>query len=129
MTVPSDKNTSWKATEKLPKHKDLVIETTRMWGMKTELISDVIGTLRLIKKGLEKHMEKSLGNQNQWTTKNWFISHSSHTKEVFVLKAKFISPVMPNDHGLDPALQEYTADLTARIYIMIIILIIIVMMW
>ena len=61
MTVPSDKNTSWKATEKLPKHKDLVIETTRMWGMKTELISDVIGTLRLIKKGLEKHMEKIPG--------------------------------------------------------------------
>ena len=27
-----------------------------------------------------------------------------------VLKAKLISPVVPEDYGLDPTLQEYTAD-------------------
>ena len=46
MAVPS---------EKLSKYKDLEIETTRKWGMKTEIIPVVICALGLIKKGLEKH--------------------------------------------------------------------------
>ena len=38
MGVPSDRNTSVKVTEKLSKYKDLEIETSRMWGMRTETI-------------------------------------------------------------------------------------------
>ena len=63
MAVPLDRNTSLK-TEKLSNPKDLQIETTRMWGMKTEIIPVVIGALGLIKKGLEKHMEKIPGAIN-----------------------------------------------------------------
>ena len=72
--------------------------------MKTETIPAVEGALGLIKKGLQKHLEKIPGaiNINE--------QNSSHTKEGFVLKAKFISPVVPDHHGLDPAFQEYTAD-------------------
>ena len=44
------------------------------------------------------------------STKNKFINNSPHTKEGFALTAKFISPVVPYGHGLDPALQENTAD-------------------
>ena len=62
--VPSDRNTSLKTTEKLSKYKDLEIETTRMWGMKTETIPVVIGVLGLIKKGLQKHTEKIPGAIN-----------------------------------------------------------------
>ena len=66
MAVPSDRITSLK-TKKLSNnfyYKDLQIETTRMWGMKTEIIPVVIGVLGLIKKGLEKHMEKIPGAIN-----------------------------------------------------------------
>ena len=35
-----------------------------MWGMKTETIPVVIGALGLIKKGLQKHMEKIPGAIN-----------------------------------------------------------------
>ena len=61
MAVPSDRNTSLKTTEKLSKYENLEIETTRMWGMKTETIPVVIGALGLIRKGLQKSTKKSLG--------------------------------------------------------------------
>ena len=60
MTVPSDRNTSFKTTEKLSKYKNLVIETTRMWGVKIEIISVVVSALGLIRKGqegIEKRMK------------------------------------------------------------------------
>ena len=56
MTVPSERNTSIKEVEKLSKYKDLEIEVTRMWGMKTTTIPVVIGALGIIKKGLEKRI-------------------------------------------------------------------------
>ena len=73
----------------------------------TETVPVVIG---LIKKGLEKHMEKSLGQSTSINYKSEFIRNRPHTKEGFALKANFISPVVPYDHGLDPALQENIAD-------------------
>ena len=96
MAVPSDTNTSLKIIAKLCKYKDLDIETTRMWGMKTETVPVVIGALGLIEKGLQKHTEKFPGAINiNDVQKNNFIRNSPHTKEGFVLKAKFISPVVP----------------------------------
>ena len=58
MVVPSDRNTSVKVTEKLSKYKDLEIETSRMWGMRTEMIPVIIGALGTIKKGLEIYLEE-----------------------------------------------------------------------
>ena len=55
MAVLSDRNTSVKVTEKLSKYKDLEIETSRMWGMRTETIPVIIGALGAIKKGLETY--------------------------------------------------------------------------
>ena len=62
MAVPSEYNTSVKVTEKLSKYKDLEIEISRMWGMKTETIPVVIGSLGLMKKGLEKFSDRIPGN-------------------------------------------------------------------
>ena len=61
MAVPSDRNTSAKVVEELSKYKDLEIEIARMWKMETETIPVVIGALRVIKKGLEKYVDKILG--------------------------------------------------------------------
>ena len=66
MEVPSNRNTPLKVIEKLSKYQDLETETTRMQGIKTEIIPVVIDALGLIKKGLEKHTEKCPGgNQHQ----------------------------------------------------------------
>ena len=53
MSIPTEKNSSVKVTEKLSKYKDLEIEVERVSGMKVTTILVVIGALGLIKKGLE----------------------------------------------------------------------------
>ena len=71
-----------------------------MWGIKAEIIPVVIGALGFIKKGMKKYTEKIPGtiNINELQKSN-FIRNSPHTKEGFMLKAKFISPVAPEDHS------------------------------
>ena len=58
VSIPTEKNTSVKVTEKLSKYKDLEIEIERMRGMKATTIPVVIGALGLIKKGLEKYTKQ-----------------------------------------------------------------------
>ena len=58
MAVPSDRKTSVKVVEKLSKYKELMIEIARMWKMGTETIPVVICALGVIKKGLEKYIDK-----------------------------------------------------------------------
>ena len=62
MSIPTEKNTSVKVTEKLSKYQDLEIKIERMWGMKATMIPVVIGALGLIKKGLEKYTKQIPGN-------------------------------------------------------------------
>jgi len=62
MSIPTEKNTSVKVTEKLSKYKDLEIEIEQMWGKKATTIPVVIGVLGLIKKGLEKNTKLIPGN-------------------------------------------------------------------
>ena len=50
-----------KVTEKLSKYKDLEIETSQMWGMRTETIPVIIGALGAIKKGLETYLGRIPG--------------------------------------------------------------------
>ena len=64
--MPFDNNTSTKVSEKRSKYKDLEIEITRMWQMKTEIIPVVMGALGVIKKGSEKVVREILGNINPW---------------------------------------------------------------
>ena len=64
--IPSDNNTSTKVSVKRSKYKDLEIEITRMWQMKTEIIPVVIGALGVIKKGSEKVVREILRNINPW---------------------------------------------------------------
>ena len=64
LAVPSDRNTSVKVAEKLSKYKDLEIEITRMWGMKTQIVPVIIGALGVIKKGIDKEICKIPGNIN-----------------------------------------------------------------
>ena len=62
VSIPTEKSTSVKVTEKLSKYKDLEIKVERMWGMKATTIPVVIGALELIKKGLEEYIQEIPGN-------------------------------------------------------------------
>ena len=56
VSVPSDRNTSTKVSEKLSKYKDLEIETTRMWAMRTETAPLIVGALELIRGGMDQNL-------------------------------------------------------------------------
>ena len=58
VSILTDRNNSVKGTEKLSKYKDLEIDIDWVWGMKTTTVPVVIGALGLIKKGLEKYIQK-----------------------------------------------------------------------
>ena len=51
-------------SEKLSKYKDLEIEISRMWSLKTEIVLLAIRALGLVKKGLGKYVAKIPGNVN-----------------------------------------------------------------
>ena len=62
VSVPSDRNTSTKFTEKLSKYKDLEIEINRMWNLRTQVVPVIVGALGVIKKGTERHLTKLPGD-------------------------------------------------------------------
>ena len=48
VAAPSNQNISLKEFQKLSKYKDLEIEVTKMWKLKTKVIPVVIGVLGMI---------------------------------------------------------------------------------
>ena len=64
VTVPADKNISLKEFQKLSKYKDLEIEVTKMWKLKTKTIPVVIGDLGIIKKGTQNVINQIPGKKS-----------------------------------------------------------------
>ena len=48
----------------IPKCKDVEIEITKMWGLKTITVPVVIGTLGVVKKGIKEQLDKIQGKIN-----------------------------------------------------------------
>ena len=78
MAIPADRNTSVKVAEKLSKYKDLEVEITKMWGLKTITVPVVIGALGVVKKGIEKHIDKIQGKINITELQKIALLGSSH---------------------------------------------------
>ena len=53
ISVPTERYTVIKTTEKLSRYKDLEIEIEKMWGINTTTILVILGTLGLVKEGME----------------------------------------------------------------------------
>ena len=62
MAIPSDNNTSLKTFEKLSKYKDLEIEITKMWHLKTNTVPIIIGALGMISKTAQDYVSLIPGN-------------------------------------------------------------------
>ena len=59
--VLSNRNRLKKVIRKLSKYKDLEIEATRMWGMRTGAVPIIVGALGLIRKGMDQNLGKIPG--------------------------------------------------------------------
>jgi hypothetical protein len=53
-----------KETETLSKYKDLLIEVSRMWRVRTKIVRVVTGALGTIKKGLDENRQLLPGHQS-----------------------------------------------------------------
>ena len=78
ISVPTERNTSIKTTEKLSKYKYLEIEIERMWGMNTMTIPVIIGALGLVKKGMEKYINKIPGHISIQETQKCVLLGTAH---------------------------------------------------
>ena len=73
-----------------------------MWKMGTETIPVVIGALGVIKKGLEKYVDKIPGTVSI-DELNYSSGISSHFEKGSVNE---VNSLVPKAHGLDPVLQR-----------------------
>ena len=78
MAIPSDRNTSVNVAMTLSKYKDLEIEITKMWGLKTITVPVAIGALGVVKKGFEEHIDKIPGKINITELQKIALLGSSH---------------------------------------------------
>ena len=100
MAVPAERNTSAKMVEKLSKYKDLKIKISRMLGLKTETVPVVIGALGLVKKGLEKYVERIPANTNIEDLQKISLLGTAHIlREVLSIKRQQLPPEAPKETG------------------------------
>ena len=57
VAVPADVNVLKKETEKRLNYKDLQIEISRIWNVKTKVVAAVVGTLRTVSDYFNKEIE------------------------------------------------------------------------
>ena len=82
----------------------LKIEIARIWKMETETIPVVIGALGVIKRELEKYVDKIPGTASiNELQKNYSSGNSSHPQKGSVNQ---VNCSVSKDHGLVPVLQR-----------------------
>ena len=78
VVVPSDQNNSLKEFQKLSKYKDLDIEVTKMWKLKTKIIPVVIGALGMIKKGTQNFIDQIPGKPSLQEMQKVVLTSTAH---------------------------------------------------
>uniref|UniRef100_A0A0L8GPF6 Uncharacterized protein n=1 Tax=Octopus bimaculoides TaxID=37653 RepID=A0A0L8GPF6_OCTBM len=78
MTVPIDINVSVKTYQKLSKYKDLEIEISEMWNLKTKTIPVVIGALGMTAKGADFYLAHISGNPKMAEIQNIVLMGTAH---------------------------------------------------
>ena len=93
MSVPSDTNVSLKIFEKVSKYKDLEIEATKMWHLKTTTLQVVIGALRVVAKTAPNYVSQIPGDpsltelQKPHISCEWYYQCNSY---IYVCNIRYI---------------------------------------
>ena len=87
MAVPYDQNISLKEFQKLSLYKDLEIEVTKIWKLKTKIIPVVIGALEMIKKRTLNFIDQIAGKPSLQETQKIVLTSTAHIlQKVFSIK-------------------------------------------
>lgn len=78
VAIPDDHNIMIKEAEKISKYKDLEIEIKRMWNTKASIVPVVIGTLGVVKAGLQKQLDVIPGKPTVFEAQKVALLGSAH---------------------------------------------------
>jgi hypothetical protein len=67
-----DSNVNKKETEKLSKYKYLEIDVSRMWKVKTKIVTVINGALGTVKKGFDQNVQLLPGHRSAIEDRNFF---------------------------------------------------------
>ena len=80
ISVSIDNRISVKEYNEISKYKDVEKEIEKMWHVKTNTMSVILGALSMINKGTDKHINKISGYSSQYEIqKNCFLHNCSST--------------------------------------------------
>ena len=91
------------------------IETSRMWGMRTETIPVIIGALGAIEKGLETYLGRIPGQLSISELQKITLLGTAHILRRVLAKTGY--PLVPQDHGLISALETLSKHYVRTIII------------
>ena len=78
VAAPADKSISLKEFQKFSKYKDLEIEVTKMWKLKTKTIPVVIEALGMIKKGTQNFIDQIPGKPSLQEMQKLVLTSTAH---------------------------------------------------
>ena len=78
VAVPDDVNVLKKETEKRLKYKDLQIEISRMWNVKTKVVAVVVGALGTMSANFSKEIESIPGKPSAEDVQNIALNGTAH---------------------------------------------------
>jgi hypothetical protein len=79
VAIPGDRNVIKKEAEKILKYKDLIIETQRMWNVKTKVKPVIIGATGTISESFTKYLSSVSGKHDIKELQKTAILGTAHT--------------------------------------------------
>ena len=70
IAISDDSNINRNENEKISRYKDLQIEVSRVWKVRTEIVAVVIRKLGTIKKGLDQNFQLFPGQPSAWSCRS-----------------------------------------------------------
>jgi hypothetical protein len=79
VAIPGDRNVIKREAEKIIKYKDLIIETQRMWNIKTKVTPVITGATGTISKSFRKYLSSVPGKHDIKELQKTAILGTAHT--------------------------------------------------
>jgi len=79
VAISDDSNLNTKETEKLSKYKDLEIDVSRMWRLRTKIVPVIIEALGTVKRGLDQNFQLLPGHRSATDLQKFTVMRTAHS--------------------------------------------------